>query len=172
MKRSRGKNFLRILGTDVSFLLLSWAKGVWSSLRRFFRRLLLPNRGRRNRIEVQAESFHDFCPLVGLEKLRKAESLTVDALMATVEWRGVKHNLRNPKLIRKAASVVDLPSIEVMSTEDFRICALTGVKQFRNAESLTLANLMENVQWRVPKSIQKTSASSSVASVQKEINWD
>jgi hypothetical protein len=175
MKRNRSNKFSRILGTDVFYLILSWAKGVWSSLKRFFRRLLFPNRGRRNRVEVQAENFHAFCPLIGVEKFRKAESLTVGELMSNVEWRGVKRNLqrRNPKLTHKTAPDIDLASIQAMSSGNYHICALAGVEQFRNAESLTVANLMENVQWRVPKSTKKTSSSSSsVSSVQKEINWD
>ncbi len=175
MRRSRSKNSSRIPGTGIFNQLLSLAEGVWSSLRRFLRRLLLPNRGRRNRVEVQAENSHDFCPLVGLEKFRKAESLTVDELMANVEWRGVERNTQRRKskpALNKTALTPGLVATQEISSKNFHICSLAGVEQYSNHESLTVNNLMEKVQWRVPKSTNKTSSTQSVATVQKEINWD
>jgi hypothetical protein len=56
-----------------------------------------------------------------------------------------------------------------------QICPLIGISQFRHAESLTVSELIDKVQWRIPNSSssQKTAASAnSVASVKDEINWD
>ena len=83
MKRSRRQGSPRILKTDLPSLLLSWLKGVWGSLRRFVMRLLRPNRGRRNYIELQPEKPHT-CPLVGLEGFEQAGSLTVSDLIEKV----------------------------------------------------------------------------------------
>ncbi|NKB17895.1 MAG: hypothetical protein HC770_07150, partial [Pseudanabaena sp. CRU_2_10] len=90
MKRSRRQGSPRILKTDLPSLLLSWLKGVWGSLRRFVMRLLRPNRGRRNYvIELQSEKPKPhICPLVGVEGLEQAGSLTVSDLMEKVQWRG------------------------------------------------------------------------------------
>jgi hypothetical protein len=168
MKRNRGRRL-----PDFPNLFLTWLKGVWSSLRRFFRRLFLPNKGRRKLVEVHSESFDAFCPLVGLEKFRNAESLTVDALMLNVEWRCVQQDRqrRKPKQNLKPGSISNLVSAPGKAA-DFPICPLAGVEQFANVESLTVGKLMTNVNWRIPKQASKIAASPSISSVQNEINWD
>jgi hypothetical protein len=169
MKRNRGRRL-----PDFPNLFLTWLKGVWSSLRRFFRRLFLPNKGRRKLVEVHSESFDAFCPLVGLEQFRNAESLTVDELMLNVEWRGVQQDRRRnkPKQNLKPGSGSNLVSAPGMASAEFPICPLAGVERFHNVESLTVGNLMTNVNWRTPKQASKIAAAPSISSVQNEINWD
>jgi hypothetical protein len=70
----------------ISGTVWSWIKGVLGKLQRFAMRLFRPNRGRPSSVEKFSENFHT-CPLLGVKQFRYAESLTVEALMAKVQWR-------------------------------------------------------------------------------------
>jgi hypothetical protein len=169
MKRSRRQGSPRILKTDLPSLLLSWLKGVWGSLRRFVMRLLHPNRGRRNYvIELQSEKPKPhICPLVGVEGLEQAGSLTVSNLMEKVQWRGA---LQWKPLEETTEtfndSIVAVPKIRSgLKLDKPHISPLVGIERFKqSAESLTVSDLMEKVQWH-PAGETTETFSDSIATV-------
>jgi hypothetical protein len=169
MKRSRRQGSPRILKTDLPSLLLSWLKGVWGSLRRFVMRLLRPNRGRRNYvIELQSEKPKPhICPLVGVEGLEQAGSLTVSDLMEKVQWRGaLQWNPLEETTETFNDSIVAVPKIRSgLKLDKPHISPLVGIERFKqSAESLTVSDLMEKVQWH-PAGEPTETFSDSIAAV-------
>jgi hypothetical protein len=83
-------------------------------------------------------------PLVGIERFRQAESLTVGDLIGKVQWRS------------------DVP-----------ICPVVGIGQISYAESLSVGSLMEGVLWQFPGEAAETladlSADSTIAPVQETL---
>jgi hypothetical protein len=79
--------------------------------------------------------------------------------------------ITNPNQGRRPSSLnLDNSNSPQTSAHPAHISPLVGISQFRNAESLTVGELMAKVQWRVPPT--KTASSASVGSVKDEINWD
>lgn len=163
MKRSRRQGSPRILKTDLPSLLLSWLKGVWGSLRRFVMRLLRPNRGRRNYIELQPEKPHT-CPLVGLEGFEQAGSLTVSDLIEKVQWRGALQGHPLEELTKTFDdSIVAVPKARSgLKLDKPHISPLVGIERFRQAESLTVGDLMGTLQW-LPTGVPPETFSDSIA---------
>jgi hypothetical protein len=161
MNRNHRKGLSRILSADVSRLFLHWLQRLWSSLRSLSRQLLHPDRGRRNR-RVRSENFHA-CPLAGVDQFRYPESMALEDLMATVAWR-------NSKQIQKRIAAANLAGYEGISSNNFHLCPLVGIKAFRDRESLTVSNLMERVMWRIPQQTDKTF--SAIALDRQAIDWD
>jgi hypothetical protein len=181
--------------TDSSNLFLSWLQGIWSSLRRFIRRLLRPNRGRRIQVELHSADAR-ISPLMGTEKFRRAESLTMGELMAKVQWRAPKQpaqtapavdafqevypvlRISPPNLqpvLDRPPETTSVPSSVALAqkvTPATRISPLMGVEQFPHVESLTVGNLLATVQWQAAKQAPHDSAAPSIASVQEKIDWD
>jgi hypothetical protein len=137
MKRSRRQGSPRILKTDLPSLFLSWLKGAWGSLRRFVMRLLRPNRGRRNYIELQPEKPH-VCPLVGVEDLNYG-ALTVSDLMGKVQW--------NPPVAFSDTIAVAQNGRSTSQPKKPHILPLLGVEKLGKVESLTVDDLIGKVRW-------------------------
>lgn len=75
----------------------------------------------------------------------------------------------NPNQGRRPSSA-NSPNYSSSQVRNAHISPLVGISQFRNAESLTVGELMAKVQWRVPPT--KAASSNSVGSVKDQINWD
>lgn len=91
----------------ISGNLWRWIKGALGRLQRFAMRLFRPNRGRPSSAEMSSENFHT-CPLLGVKQFRCAESLTVEDLMAKVQWRFPK---ATPKATPNTSSSPSINSI-------------------------------------------------------------
>jgi hypothetical protein len=82
-----------------SEVLISWFKGIWGKLNRWLSRRLRPNLGRRNEV-VSSLTGHN-SPLMGLSQFRNPESLTVQELMAKVQWQIPKQAQKTVSTVRE-----------------------------------------------------------------------
>jgi hypothetical protein len=83
----------------VSQVLISWFKGLWGKLNRWLSRRLRPNLGRRNEV-VSSATVHN-SPLMGVSQFRNSESLTVQDLMAKVQWQFPKQAQKTVSTVRE-----------------------------------------------------------------------
>jgi len=83
-------------------VLISWFKGILGSLNRWLKRLLLPKQGRRAK-SISTSPMHS-PPLLGIDKFRQAETLTVQELMAKVQWQFPK---QAPKTVASVREQID-----------------------------------------------------------------
>jgi len=60
----------------------NWLKGLWSKFSRWLNRQLRPKQGKRNQVMASSNG----SPLSGVGHFRSPESLTVQELMAKVQW--------------------------------------------------------------------------------------
>jgi len=59
-----------------------------------------------------------------------------------------------------------------MKSEESPASTVRGLKQFSNAESLTIGELMGKVQWNITLPSSKTVSAPNVQTIRNQINWD
>jgi hypothetical protein len=122
--------------TDFLSLFLSWLRGVWGKLGRMVRRLFYPNRGRRAQMVAHTPDTK-ISPLMGVEKIRQPQALTVEDLMEQVEWRV-------PKEDRDNTPILEAPQATPASK---------GIPGFGESESLSVGNPKVSVQLTTPRPV-------------------
>ncbi len=79
-------------------VLISWFKGIWGKLNRWLKRRLSPKRGRRDGLMTSPSHSS---PLLGVDQFRHHEALTVQELMAKVQWKLPKQAQKTVSSVRE-----------------------------------------------------------------------